>query len=103
MTSDPIDDELNQMAGNPKLAKAIKEGLERLSKGAGGPDLQEMARELLAGRTSLRTVGSSTAYAAQLTSAIEAFTRWRADLSPEERADIEQAATEEFGGMDEPR
>ncbi|ROP27643.1 hypothetical protein [Couchioplanes caeruleus] len=43
MTSDPIDDELNRMAGNPKVAKAIKEGLERLGKGAAGPDLQEMA------------------------------------------------------------
>ena len=62
-----------------------------------------MARELLTGRTSVRTVASSTAYAAQLTSATEAFTRWRADLSPEERADMERAASEEFGDMDEPR
>ncbi|GGQ56239.1 hypothetical protein [Couchioplanes azureus] len=97
MTSDPIDDELHRMAGNPKVAKAIKEGWERLSKGAGGPDLQEMAQELLAGRTSLRTVGASSAYAAQLTSATEALTRWRAELSPEEREEMERVAAEEFG------
>lgn len=97
MTNDPIDDELTRMAGNPNAAKAIKDGLERLSKGAGGPELQEMAQELLAGRTSLRTVGSSSAYAEQLTSATAAFSQWRAELSPEERNDMERAASEEFG------
>jgi hypothetical protein len=97
MTTDPLDDELNRMAGDPKVAKAVKEGLQRLSKGAGGQDLQEMAQELLAGRTSLRTVGSSSAYAAQLTAATAAFLQWRAELSPEERNDMERAAGEEFG------
>jgi hypothetical protein len=97
MTSDPIDDELSRMVGNPKVAKAIKEGLERLGKGAGGPELQEMAEELLAGRTSLRTVGSSSAYAAQLSSAAAAFAKWRAGLSPEELQEMERAASEEFG------
>lgn len=83
-----IDDELLRMSGNPKVAEAIGRGLHQLSKGGAGPELAEMARDLLAGRISLRDVGQSSAYGPQLTEAFGKFQRWQSELSPEERERI---------------
>jgi hypothetical protein len=85
MTDDPLDRDLEQMAGSPQLAKAIKQNLHRLSKGAAGSDLAEMARDVLEGRTDLRTIARSSAYAGQITEGITKFNRWQSELTPEER------------------
>jgi hypothetical protein len=85
VTGDPLDRDLEQMAGSPALAKAVKENLVRLSKGAGGPDLAEMARELLEGRTDLRAIARSSAYAEQISAATGKFQKWYGELTPEER------------------
>ncbi|HEV8173998.1 MAG TPA: hypothetical protein VGP91_10165 [Actinoplanes sp.] len=88
MTDDPLDRDLEQMAGSPQLAKAIKQNLQRLSNGAAGPDLAEMARDVLEGRTDLRTVARSSAYAGQITEGINKFNRWQSDLTPDERTQL---------------
>lgn len=92
----PIDRELRRMAGNPEVAAMIKKDLERLATGAAGRDLAEMAKELLEGRSSLRDVGQSAAYAAQFTQAAEQYRKWHAELSPEQRADLDRAARAQF-------
>ena len=80
-----LDDELSQMAGNPRLARAIRSGLEKLSAGKAGPVMAEMANELLAGRTSLREIGRGSVYAGQFTEARDSFQEWSSKLTPEER------------------
>jgi hypothetical protein len=85
MSDERLNSELEQMGGNPRLARAIKDALNKLSKGAGGAALAEMARDVLDGRTDLRTVGQSAAYSEQMTRAIGQFQQWQADLTPEER------------------
>jgi hypothetical protein len=102
MTDDPLDRELDRMAGNPKVAKLIKESLERLGKGAAGPELAEMAKEVLAGRTSLGTVSQSSAYAGQFTEAADRFQTWFAELTPEKRKELEKATREAVGEPDGP-
>jgi hypothetical protein len=97
VTDDPIDAQLSEMAGNPRVAAAIKNHLERLSRGGGGPELAEMASDLLEGRTSLREVGKSEAYAQQFAAATGRFLTWYTELTPEEREDLDQKAHDEFG------
>jgi hypothetical protein len=61
MTDEPDDlgddvlAEFNDIAaGDSAQAQQLRTALERLRSGAGGPELQEMARDVLAGRVSLR-------------------------------------------------
>ena len=97
MTDDePLNRDLEQMAGNPRVARAMRDGLQRLSEGAGGPAMAELARDLLAGRITLREVGHSAAYADQFREAIATYEQWRRELSPEEREELEKKAREEF-------
>jgi hypothetical protein len=93
----PIDDELVRMTGNAKAAEAVKESLRKLSEGAAGPELADMAKDLLAGRAALRDVGRSPVYGAALSEAFATFTRWRDELSAQQRADIEKQARDQFG------
>lgn len=101
MTDSPVDRDLEQMAGNPRLARAVKESLERLRSGAAGPDMAEMAKDVLDGRTDLRSVGRSSAYAGHIRDGIDKFNRWQADLSPEEREELDRKIREEFGDADQ--
>jgi hypothetical protein len=97
----PIDRELDRMAGNPEVAAMIKKDLERLATGAAGREFAEMAKELLEGRSSLRDVGQSAAYAAQFTEAAERYRKWYAELSPEQRAELDRTAREQFDQRDD--
>ena len=92
----PIDDELLRMAGNPNLALAVKTALERLSNGAAGEELAEMATELLAGRASLRDIGRSEAYAARIADGFAGFQKWQSALQPEEREELVRKVRDEF-------
>ena len=92
----PIDDELLRMAGNPNLALAVKAALERLSNGAAGEELAEMATELLAGRASLRDIGSSEAYAARIADGFAEFRKWQSALRPEEREELVRKVRDKF-------
>jgi hypothetical protein len=58
------DEELRGIArGDPAAYQLLRSSLQRLAEGAGGSDLQEMAREVLAGRVTLRKAMLSGAYA----------------------------------------
>jgi len=93
---EPIDRELEQMTSNPRVAEAMKAALSKLRQGVAGPEMAEMATEVLEGRTDLRTIGQSSVYAAQFTEAAEGFRRWHAELSPEERDSVDRSAHERF-------
>lgn len=93
---EPIDDELLQMAQHPKLAQSVKESLHRLANGSAGPALAEMARELLAGRTSLREIGQSQAYAEELSAGVARFQQWQRELTTEQRAELERQTQATF-------
>ena len=54
---------LSIAGGDPALAKVVYDNLRRLEEGAGGPAMQELARDVLAGRISLREAANSGAYA----------------------------------------
>jgi hypothetical protein len=84
MSDDPIGQELAQMTGDPALTRALKNSLTRLRDGAGGPDLAEMARDLLDGRTSLREVTRSGVYTQALLNASAGARQELDKLSPEE-------------------
>jgi hypothetical protein len=96
VTDDPIDRDLEEMANNPRVAAEIKAHLQRLSRGAGGPELAEMARDLLDGRTSLREVGKSQVYADQFTAATSRFLNWYTELTPHAREELDRQAQKEF-------
>jgi hypothetical protein len=61
-----VDANLRELARDPGLARSLRRSLGRLADGVGGPELQEMARDVLAGRISLREAAGSHAYAAAL-------------------------------------
>jgi len=101
VADDAVDGELERVAGNRKTAAEVKRALERLREGAAGPDLAEMARDVLDGRISLRDVARSSAYAVPLADAMDGFARWQAELSDEERAQL--LADAEGGFRDDDR
>lgn len=74
------------MAGSRQAAEEVKRNLIALRDGAAGPDLAEMARDVLDGRISFREVARSSAYAEPLMNAQEAFLRWQSQVEEEERA-----------------
>jgi hypothetical protein len=99
-TSEALDRDLEQMSGSPALANQVKESLHRLADGTAGPKLAEMARDVLDGRTDLRTVARSSVYADNLTDAIGQFQRWQAQLTPDEREQFLNQARQQLLGED---
>jgi hypothetical protein len=83
--NDQLQDDLERMSGSPALAKQLTESLRRITDGGAGPELAEMAGEILAGRTDLRTIANTSVYATQLTEAVGRFRHWYDELTPEER------------------
>lgn len=64
--------ELRSVAhGNPEREERLRTALTRLAAGTGGPDLQEMAAEVLRGRVTLRHAVLSGAYSEALQPAVE--------------------------------
>lgn len=69
--------ELRSVAhGNPGREERLRSALTRLAAGAGGPDLREMAAEVLAGRVTLRGAVLSGAYCEALRPAVEQLMQW---------------------------
>jgi hypothetical protein len=71
--------------GDPALAKLVHASLERLRDGAGDDErLQELAREVLAGRVDLREAASSDAYGEALAGQFRRLQEWRDQIGDEE-------------------
>jgi hypothetical protein len=88
MSDEAIDRELDDMTGDPALTTSIKDSLTRLRDGAAGPDLAEMARDLLDGKISLRQVIRSGVYTEALLNQSAEVVRALDDLSPEELSQL---------------
>lgn len=81
---DPLDRDLEDMSGSPALARGLKEDLRRLRDGAAGPELAEMARDVLDGNIELRTAARSSFYADQLTEAVGRYQSWKEQRTSDE-------------------
>ncbi|GIE86570.1 hypothetical protein Are01nite_30500 [Actinoplanes regularis] len=94
---EPIDRELEAMAGHARVAQAVKESLRRMKNGEAGPDMAEMARDLLDGRIRLRDLATTSVYSAPMIEGIERYRQWESELTPEQRKDLEAQVRERFG------
>ncbi|WP_045747640.1 hypothetical protein [Actinoplanes rectilineatus] len=100
MTGDAIDQELKEVAGSGRLAAEIRRNLESLRSGVAGPALAEMARDILAGRITLRDVAQTLAYSEPLLEALAEFRKFESQLSADERAEMVEQAKERFSDPD---
>ncbi|GAA4602390.1 hypothetical protein BJY16_004232 [Actinoplanes octamycinicus] len=94
---DPIDRELEAMAGSAALAREVKDALGRMRGGAAGPELAEMAEDLLAGRVRLRDLATTSVYAGPLMTGVERYRQWEAELTPEQRETFGAQIRARFG------
>jgi hypothetical protein len=102
LVRDSVRDELERMASSPKLADELRRSLERLRDGVAGPDLGEMARDVLSGQITLRDVARSAAYAGPILQAMERFQEYQEGLSNQERAQAIAETAELLGEPDHP-
>ncbi|MCZ7439990.1 hypothetical protein O7598_26555 [Micromonospora sp. WMMC241] len=84
---------LDLAEGSSGLAKILYASLERLRDGAAGADLQEMARDVLAGHTDLRQIAATDAYGPMLLDQFHRFKEWEKSLDPDERRRLADEAT----------
>ncbi|AEV87420.1 hypothetical protein ACWT_6407 [Actinoplanes sp. SE50] len=70
----------------------MRDSLQQLSKGAGGPELAEMADGVLKGNVRIRDIARSSAYGGALTTAFQRFREWEANLDPPERQRLAEQA-----------
>src|SRR5690348_8113189 len=76
-----LDAEMHDIArGDPDRYRLLLESLRRLAEGVAGPDLREMAREVLAGRLTLRRAVLSGAYAEAWRPHAERLIGWQAHM-----------------------
>lgn len=88
MRDEQVDQGLDAMTGDPALTRQLKASLQKLRDGVGGPALAEMAREVLEGRTTLRDVARSSAYAAEMSTVMAGLREWNANLTDEQREQL---------------
>ncbi|MFJ1757835.1 hypothetical protein [Kitasatospora sp. NPDC088134] len=103
------DEELLDVADNPRQAAELHKALRTLAKNDSvGPELQQMARDVLTGRIGMRDVVQSDRYLHALGDRLGEMRTAAENLSPEERAASDKRAvklreqTEAEYGPDEP-
>ncbi|MEU4619607.1 hypothetical protein AB0G04_06480 [Actinoplanes sp. NPDC023801] len=97
-----IDDSLRDVAGDARLARLLRTSLTRIADGPDGP-MREMAREVLAGRTDLRTALREPAYGEPLGAAFDRFWGDFRAMSQDERDQLVKDTRQRLGELDEPR
>lgn len=85
---------LDVAGDDPALARMLQESLKRLEEGVGGPQLQEFAREVLAGRAHIRDAVATDAYASALGQRMEEFQQWRQEVGEQEANRVADQAQE---------
>jgi len=88
------------MTGSPALAHVIKATLDRLADGLGGPELAEVAGEVIAGRVDLRDVAQSNVYGEAFTMQISNFSAWYSQLDAEARGHFVAQARDLLSGFE---
>lgn len=97
MAEDPVDYELERMAGNHKLAAELKKNLETLRDRGGDSPLADMARDVLDGKITLRDVARTSAFALPLSEAMDRFHDYDSRLTEDERSKLVSDAEERLG------
>ncbi|MCW2143568.1 hypothetical protein [Actinoplanes cyaneus] len=82
---------------SPQVARVVKDSLERLENGSGGPEMQEIARDLRKGRISLRDLTRSSVYSRILGEQIQRYREWEASLDDEHRRKFDEQVGELYG------
>ncbi|TDO39533.1 hypothetical protein C8E87_3224 [Paractinoplanes brasiliensis] len=85
------------MAGRSGIAEEVKESLRRMKDGSAGPEMAEVARDLLEGRIRLRDLSMTDVYSGPLMDAIDRYKRWESELTPEQRDALAEQVRERFG------
>lgn len=85
--------------GDRAVAKLLHESLSHLERGAGGPAMQELARDVLSGRADLREVANSSAYAGAFQESLSRFQQWQAEVGPEEAARLAEQAEQRTAAL----
>jgi hypothetical protein len=98
----PIDRELEAMAGCAVLVREVKAALARMKNGEAGPDMAEMARDLLEGRISLRDLATTSVYSGPMMEGVERYKLWESELTPEQRETFEGEVRDKFGARQRP-
>lgn len=86
----PPSDPFAGMAISPQQAAATRKQLAMLADRATDPRIQQMARDILTGKTDLRSALLSATYEHALNDAMVRFASWYQGLSDEQRAEQEQ-------------
>ncbi len=79
---------LDLAGGDPGRAEALKEGLEQLARGTAGPELREMANDVLNERIDLHKAVAFEVYANHIRKRLNNFMTWYDALMPAERKEI---------------
>lgn len=85
-------DPLGGMAFTEAHKAAIRKQLALLADQDEHPGLRDMAKDVLAGRTDLRSAMLEPRHTAVLNEAVGQFSRWYRDLTPEQQAEQERLA-----------
>ena len=91
-------DSVYEMAGDPRVAKAVRLLLTELGDGPDGP-LKEMAEGILAGNLDPREAAGSAAYGDELGTAFGSFWTRYQQLGPDERAELVEATERELDDL----
>ena len=84
------DDRLLDLAGGDRgLATFIREALERIRAGSAGPELGDVANDVLNGDLLVRQIASDL-YAAEFSSHLRAFQQWKDEQPPDELGELVQ-------------
>ncbi|MDI6098179.1 hypothetical protein QLQ12_06125 [Actinoplanes sp. NEAU-A12] len=97
MSDGSLDREIEAMVRNPRVAKAVKESLERLKAGHAGPEMAEMASGVLDGSIKLRDLAKSSVYSEGFLVGLERYKQWEATLSSDERQRLQDEAESLYG------
>ncbi|MEV4278346.1 hypothetical protein [Actinoplanes xinjiangensis] len=85
MPENPVDRDISSMVRDARIAEAVRNSLQRLSEGHAGPDMAQMARDVLEGRIRLGDIARDPAYADGFLRGLDRYRRWEAGLDDEER------------------
>ncbi|GLW33605.1 hypothetical protein [Actinoplanes regularis] len=92
-----LEHQIETTVSSPKAARAVKDSLERLRRGDGGAEFQEIARDLLEGRITLRDLTRSSVYSGVFLEQLRRYKDWEANLTQEQRKDFEREVREAYG------
>ncbi len=94
--NEDLERQIETTVSSPRLARAVKDSLVRLKSGDGGPELQEIARDLLNGSITLRDLTRTSVYSGMFMDQFQRYNDWQASLTEQQREEFEREARETY-------